>query len=65
MTGVETFERVKKIDPEATVIMMTGYDEEDLVKKAVSAGAYTCIHKPFDMEKVVTLVETIAREKRK
>jgi len=65
MNGVETFEQVKKIDPRATVIMMTGYSEEDLVKKAVCAGAYTCLHKPFDMEKVITLVEAIAREKGK
>jgi DNA-binding NtrC family response regulator len=65
MNGLETFEQVKEIDPDATVIMMTGYSEEDLVRKAVSAGAYTCLHKPFDMGKVVMLVETIAREKRK
>ena len=62
--GVETFERVKEIDPEATVIMMTGYTEEDLLEKAVSEGAYTCIYKPFDMEKVVGLVERISREKK-
>jgi len=62
MDGVETFEQVKKIDPEAAVIMMTGYTEEDLVKRAVRKGAYTCIYKPFDMEKVIALVEDIAKE---
>ena len=61
MSGVETFERVKKIDPQATVIMMTGYTEEDLVKRAVSQGAYTCIYKPFDMDKVIAVVEDIAK----
>ena len=65
MNGVETFEQVKEIDPQATVIMMTGYTEEDLVKSAVNTGAYTCLHKPFDMEKVIILVEAIAREKKK
>jgi len=63
--GVETFERVKEIDPEATVIMMTRYTEEDLVRKAVSEGAYTCIYKPFNMEKLLELVEGISREKKK
>ena len=63
--GVETFERVKEIDPEATVIMMTGYTEEDLVRKAVSEGAYTCIYKPFNMEKLLELVEGISRGKKK
>jgi DNA-binding NtrC family response regulator len=61
MDGVETFERVKKIDPKAVVIMMTGYTEEDLVNRAVRGGAYTCIYKPFAMEKVIELVDSIAK----
>lgn len=61
MDGVETFERVKKIDPKAAVIMMTGYTEDDLVQRAISQGAYTCIYKPFDIEKVIGLVEDIAK----
>jgi len=65
MDGVETFECVKKIDPDATVIMMTGYTEEDLVRKAVSEGAYTCIYKPFDMQRVIRLVESICEEKKR
>ncbi|MFC1901486.1 response regulator [Chloroflexota bacterium] len=59
--GIETFEQVKEIDPKAVVIMMTGYTAEDMVKKAINGGAYTCIHKPFDMERVISIVETIAR----
>ncbi len=65
MNGVETFEQVKEIDPQAAVIMMTGYTEDDLVKRAVSHGAYTCIYKPFDMEKLIGLVEDITGEKKK
>jgi len=64
MNGVETFEQVKKIDPEAAVIMMTGYCVEDLVRRAISQGAYTCIYKPFDMEKVIGLVEEICLQKK-
>jgi len=45
--------------------MMTGYAEEDLVKSAVGAGAYTCLYKPFDMEKVIRLVEAVSRERQK
>jgi DNA-binding NtrC family response regulator len=64
MDGVETFEQVKKIDPQATVIMMTGYTEEDLVKRAITQGAYTCIYKPFDMENVISLVEDITKKRK-
>ena len=59
MNGVDTFEQVKKLDSEAVVIMMTGYSVEDLVEKAINDGAYACIHKPFDIEKVVTLINRV------
>ena len=61
MDGVEIFEQVKKIDPKATVIMMSSYTELGIVSRAVSMGAYACIYKPFDMEKVIALVENIRR----
>lgn len=64
MSGVETYEQVKRVDPQATVIMMTGYSVEELVKRAISRGAYTCIYKPYDAEKVVALIDGIAREKK-
>ena len=64
INGVETFEQVKKIDPKAVVIMMTGYSVDDLVRRAISQGAYTCIYKPFDMEKVIGLVEEICLQKK-
>jgi len=63
MNGVEVHEQIKKTDPKATVIMMTGYTEDDLVEKAVSEGVYTCIHKPFAIEKVIELVEKISKRK--
>jgi DNA-binding NtrC family response regulator len=54
--GVEFFEQVKAIDPEVAVIMMTGYSEAELMQNVISHGAYTCIYKPFNIEKVVGLV---------
>ncbi len=65
MSGVETFEEVKKIDPDVAVIMMTGYSEEELMRKAIAEGAYTCIYKPFDLDKLIALVEQISSEKKK
>ena len=62
INGVDTFREVKKIDPKAMVIMMTAYSVEDLIKKAISEGVYTCIYKPFDIEKVIALVEDAVKE---
>ena len=63
MNGIQVFEQVKEIDPGVVVIMMTGYSAEDLIKRAASQGAYTCLYKPFDMEKVIGLVEEICGKK--
>ena len=63
--GAQIFEQVKAFDPEVAVIMMTGYSEEELVRRAVSQGAYTCIYKPFNVEKILTLVGEISERRSK
>lgn len=65
MDGIETFERVKQIDPDATVIMVTGYSVEDMLKRAANNGAYACLRKPFEMEKVIELIESVSGGKKK
>jgi len=61
MDGVETYRRIKKIRPEAVVMMMTAYAVEDLVQQALEEGAYGIVYKPLDIGKVVTIIEE-ARE---
>ncbi len=57
--GVKTFEEVHRMRPEVPVIMVTGYSVEELVKDAIDKGAYTCIHKPVDMDKILQIVEEV------
>ncbi len=57
MDGVETYKRIKKVRPEAVVVMMTAYAVEDLVQEALQEGAYDIIYKPLDIEKVLALIE--------
>jgi two-component system response regulator HydG len=61
MDGVETYRRIKKIRPEAVVMMMTAYAVEDLVQQALEEGAYGIVYKPLDIGKVVTVIQE-ARE---
>jgi len=58
INGVQTFREVKKINPEAVVIMMTAYSVEDLIKEALEEGAYAVVYKPFDIEKIVSIIES-------
>lgn len=58
--GLEVLKRLKKLRPEARVVMMTGYSVEEKVSAAVSAGAFDCLYKPFnfmDIEKIITRLE--------
>ncbi|MBA7650593.1 Response regulator receiver protein [subsurface metagenome] len=57
MDGVETYKRIKKVRPQAVVVMMTAYAVEDLVQEALQEGAYDIIYKPLDIEKVLALIE--------
>jgi two-component system response regulator HydG len=67
INGVQLFEQVKALDPAVAVIMMTGFSEEELVKKAISEGAYTCICKPFNfnLDKILALVSKLSQRGRK
>ncbi len=56
MNGVESFLELRKIKPDAKVIMMTAYSVEDLLRQAVQQGALAVLHKPVDSN---TLLEAV------
>lgn len=56
MDGLETFRELKKIGKAERVIMMTAYGELELVKEAMSLGAYKYITKPFDINEIKKIV---------
>jgi two-component system response regulator (stage 0 sporulation protein F) len=56
MNGIDVLERLKSIDKDAKVIMVTGIDEEEIVRRSEELGAVGYIHKPLvldELEKVV------------
>lgn len=58
MDGLETLQKIKEIDKDIKVIMVTGIDDEDTREKAKQLGADDYIAKPFSLEyleKVVLL----------
>lgn len=67
INGLETYLCLKEINPEAVAIMMTAYRHEvaDLVEKAITNGACTCLYKPFDMANMLKLVEEISARRQK
>ena len=59
INGVQAFREIKKISPESVVVMMTGFAVEDLVKDALDEGAFTVVYKPFELERVITLIDAV------
>jgi len=57
MDGIQTLREVKKIRPETMVIMMTGYSLDEMVHKALEENASEIIYKPFEIDKVLSLIK--------
>lgn len=56
MDGIELLEKIKTIDPDLPVIMMTAYGTVEKAVQAMQKGAYNYILKPFDNETLVIYV---------
>jgi two-component system response regulator HydG len=54
--GIELQARMRDIDPEMPVIIMTGYASVETAVTALKNGAYDYITKPFDPDELVHLV---------
>ncbi|MDO8535408.1 MAG: response regulator [Candidatus Omnitrophota bacterium] len=58
MDGIETLKKIREIDKECAIIMVTGVKDEDMMKIAKELGADDYITKPLSLEyldKVVLL----------
>jgi len=56
MTGVELLERVRAIDADLPVILMTAYGTIETAVKAMRLGAYTYLTKPFEGDELIVSV---------
>lgn len=59
MDGVQALKEIKKIDPEAKIIMISAMGQESYVKDAVMAGAKGFIIKPWKEETVLSALSKL------
>ena len=57
MDGIEVLRRIKKIDKDIPVIMITAYGSMGSVIEAMRLGAYDYLNKPFDLDKMKILIK--------
>jgi two-component system, NtrC family, response regulator HydG len=64
MDGVETYKRIKTIQPDIAAIMMTGFSVEDRIQEALREGALAVLTKPLDVDRLLKLVEEAVAQRR-
>lgn len=58
MNGLGLVRRLKAMHPETPVVLMTGFENEETIRDAVSEGVFTVLTKPCD---VAAVVQTLRR----
>ncbi len=64
MDGLELFARVKAMDPDLPVILMTGHGDIELAVAALRDGVYDFIAKPFQSDRLAGTVARAAEKRR-
>ena len=60
MDGISAVREIKEINKDAKVIMCSAMGQKPMIKEALEAGALDFIIKPFDKEKAIKIIESIA-----
>ena len=64
MDGMELQRRIKDVDPNATIIMITAYASVDTAVKSLKEGAYDYVTKPVDPDYLSHLVTNVIKQRR-
>lgn len=59
LTGLDALKAIKKLNPNATVIMITAMGQESMVKEAIVSGAKSFIVKPFKEDHLLKVLSQL------
>ena len=59
MDGVEAIRHIKKYDPEAKVVVLSGVLDRKTAFEAINAGAVDCLAKPVAIDRLLPLLEKL------
>ena len=64
MDGIAVLERIKKINPEIQVVMITAYGSLKTAREAMKLGAFDYITKPFDLKFIRQVIKDALSERK-
>ena len=64
MSGLELQKKIKEIQPDSTIIMITAFASVESAVEAMQSGAYDYLSKPFDPDYLALLVRNIIERKK-
>jgi two-component system nitrogen regulation response regulator NtrX len=64
MDGLETLSRLREVDAELPVVVISGHGNIETAVKAVRVGAQDFVEKPLSLEKTLLVVKNALRQKR-
>lgn len=56
MNGMDVLKEMKKRKPAIKVIMMTAYEDEEIIEGSLRGGALACFSKPFDLRQMIARI---------
>jgi len=59
LSGIETLRKIRKIDGEVPVILITGYGTQEDEREALLDGARGFISKPFNTSEIISVIDEI------
>ena len=64
MSGLELQKKIKEIQPDSTIIMITAFASVESAVEAMQTGAYDYLSKPFDPDYLALMVRNIIERKK-
>ncbi|MEE9390096.1 MAG: response regulator, partial [Candidatus Aminicenantaceae bacterium] len=64
MDGIEALKKIKMLDEDTPVVMISGHGTVETAVKATKLGAYDFLEKPLTLEKVILTVKNALKQKR-
>ena len=61
LDGAELFRRIRQMDKDVPVAIITGYPDSDLMKRAMEYGPFTVMKKPFNSDDIMNIVRSFVQ----